>query len=431
MVIWFSFIIPLIGAFIMLRWFRKYLAWWEVVIPIIACLLFTLIFKFTVEIIQTSDTEYNSSIVVKATYYEAYTTWVKKTCSRTIKVGKTTTTVYYDCSYCDENGPEWEIEDANGRVFRISESFYDNLKKRWNSPETFVDLNRDIDYSGTCGSDGDSYEIYWNNDPNTAEQTVKASSYENRIQAAHTSFDFPDVKDLDVKQYKLYEYPEIRGLGFSQNIILGLDSIKWITKKEKYEADRLMQFSSGYWGYKRKAKIWILLYLDLHQTSALMQEAYWDGGNDNDIVICLGLSSVDKEIRWTKVFSWGENKKILVDLREDIMGDRYLDFKKVQYHLQNRMTGFRKKDFKEFSYVTVEPPTWAVIVTFIVSLLLTIGLSYWAIVNDYVTDENDMVKKIDNKLINTKDNLISIIKRAKAYIRETYLKIRNKINKIF
>ena len=431
MVIWLSLIIPLIGAFIMLRWFRPYLAWWEVVIPIIACLAFTLIFKFSVEKIQTSDTEYHSSLIRSARYYEAYTTWVHKTCSRTIKVGKTSTTVYYDCSYCDENGPSWEVENYNGETFDVSEAFYKQLRKRWNSPETFVELNRDIEYHGTCGSDGDMYEINWDLSPITAEQTVSSHSYENRIQAAHTAFDFPEVSEYDVKQYKLYDYPEINGFGFSQDVVLGEDSIKWLSKKEKAWAERLMQFSSGYWGHNKHGKIWILLYQDLPQTSALMQEAYWDGGNDNDIVICIGLSSKSKELQWTKVFSWTPKRKILVDLREDIMNTKYLNFLKIQKILDKRMPKFKRKDFKEFSYITVEPPTWAVVVTFIITILITFGLCYWAIVNEHITDEEDMVKRFDNKLMSGKEKISEVLNSTFSRIKETTVRFTSRIKKLF
>jgi len=429
MIIWIALIIPLIGAFIMLRWFRQYLAWWEVAIPILGCLLFTFIFKFTVEMIQTSDTEYWSSLVQKAEYYEAYTTWVSKTCSRTVKVGKTTTTVYYDCSYCDENGPEWAVVNDLGERFYISKEFYENLRLRWKSNPQFVELDRDINYHGTCGVDGDKYEVYWDKKPHTSEQTVSSRSYENRIQAAHSAFDFPEVTEEDVKSYKLYEYPEING--FSQEALIGEDSIPWLSKQEKLWGEKMIEYSSGYWGPKVHGKIWVLLYKDCPQTSALMQEAYWDGGNDNDLVICIGLSSKTKELQWTKVFSWTPERKILVDLREDIMNTKYLDFTKIREILDNRMSKFKRKNFKEFNYITVEPPRWAVITTFIITILLTIGLCYWAIVNKYVTDETDPVKRIDNNIISGKDRIIQFFNSLGKGIRETWSALISKIKNLF
>jgi hypothetical protein len=429
MIIWLSLLIPLIGAFIMLRWFRSYMAWWEVAIPLVACIIFTLIFKFTVEKIQTTDTEYWSSLVQKAEFYEPYTTWVHKTCSRTIKVGKSTTTVYYDCSYCDENGPEWIVENQIGERFNVSQQFYQELLRRWKANPEFVELNRDIEYHSDCGYDGDMYQITWDGDQHTAEQTVSDHWYENRVQAAHTAFDFPEVSDEDVKAYKLYGYPEING--FSQDVMLGADSIPWLDKNEKAWGDRLMQYCSGHWGTKVHGKVWLLFFKDLPQESALMQEAYWDGGNDNDVVICMGLSSSSREIQWTKVFSWSPNRKIIVDLREDIMNLKTLNFNRLQDVINARMPEFERKDFKEFSYITVDPPTWAIIVTFIITFLLTVGLCYWAIVNQYVTDETDLAKRIDNRVMGGKDRIIEFFNSISIWIRDTWFSIINRIKSLF
>jgi hypothetical protein len=402
--IWISLIFPIIGAFIMLRWFRSHLAWWEIFIPIFASLLFTLIFKFTVEKIQVSDTEYWSSLIKKAEYYEPYTTWIHKTCSRTVKVGKSTTTVYYDCSYCEENGPEYKVHNTIGESFSISNSVYKDLMKRWKSIPKFVELNRDIDYHGSCGEDGDKYEIYWDQDPLTSEHTVTEHSYENRIQAAHTAFDFPEIYEIDKNLYKLFDYPKVKG--FSQVSLLGADSIPWMTEEERNLGKKITEYMSGKWGPIKHGKIWILLFKDSPLTSALMQEAYWDGGNDNELVICIGLSSTSRDLQWVKPFSWTPNRKLLVDLREDIMSLKIYNIKEIQSVIDLNMDSFKRKDFKEFDYITVEPPTWAIITTIIISILLTFGLCYWAIVNDYRTDEDEVIKRMDRKIISYKQKMV-------------------------
>lgn len=383
MIIWTALIVPIIGAFIMLRWFRKHLAWWEVVIPMIACIIFALIFKFGIEQIQITDTEYWSGLVQKAEYYEPYETWVHKTCSRTVKVGKTTTTVYYDCSYCDDYRARYYVSNDIGEKYEISKSKYEELMKRWSSKPQFVDLRRNINYRGLCGKDGDKYEIYWDRRILTSEQTVSSHYYENRIQAAHTAFDFVDVTEDDIREYGLYEYPKISG--YQQKALLGVDSVPWVTQKESKIGSKLMEYSSGYWGPRKHGKIWILLFVDKPQLSAHLQESYWEGGNDNDLVVCIGLSSKNKDLQWVKPFSWTPNRKILVDIREDIMQQKQFSFTGIQSVLDKNMPKYERKDFQEFDYVTVEPPTWAIIVTFILTIGITFGLCYWAITNEYAS----------------------------------------------
>jgi len=45
-----------------------------------------------------------------------------------------------------------------------------------------------------------------------------------------------------------------------------------------------------------------------------------------------------------------------------------------------------RKKFEDFSYLTVEPPMTAVIWTFILTLLVTIGIGAWAVLNNVDND---------------------------------------------
>jgi len=390
--IWIAVIIPILGAFVMLRWYRSHLAWWEIVIPMAVALIFTLIFKFTVEKVQTSDTDYEGDLVTEARYYESWETYVRKTCTRTTRVGKTTITTTYDCSYCDENPARWTVVNSKGEEFSIDDRFYNVLRKRWKSQETFVELGRDINHGGFgCGKDGDMYTISWDGEPLTSEATVEAKDYENRVQAAHTVFDYPDVTDEDTKTYGLVDYPEI--VGYKQNTVLG-DTVKWMRKWERAVGEKLIQHSCGYWGPRKDANIWLVFFVDKPMISASMQEAYWEGGNDNEVTICVGLSSKTREIQWVKPFSWTPNRTILVNLREDIMNTKNFNFKKIKEAIDKNMPSYKKKDFKEFNYLTVEPPTWAIVTTILVTIITTVSLCVWAVKNDYIADENNMWKTV-------------------------------------
>lgn len=387
MSIWLCLLIPIIGAIVLLRFFSKKLTWWEVLVPLLACLSFIAIFKAIVEKVQVTDTEYHGALIVSAKYYEPYTTWVHKTCSYTVSCGKNCTrTVYYDCSYCDDNGPEWEIKNSLGQTWNISQDEYNRLMKKWSAKPQFVELNRNINYHGGCGQDGDAYEIKWNSLPLTAESTTTENSYENRVQAAHTAFDYPNITESDKKQYKLFDYPEVKG--YDQKMVLGLDSIKWVNKRDKWYMNQWATFLNGQLGVKKHARIYFLYFKDMPSVAADMQEAYWDGGNDNEIVVCVGLSSKSRQIQWVKPFTWSPIRRIIPDVREDIMANKTFDASKlsnaVWYNVDRE---FKRKDFSEFSYISVDPPTWAKLVTFFVTLALTIWICYWAVVNDI--DGND------------------------------------------
>ena len=382
MSIWLCLLIPIIGAIVLLKFFSKKLTWWEVLVPLLACLSFIAIFKAIVEKVQVTDTEYHGALIVSAKYYEPYTTWVHKTCSYTVSCGKNCTrTVYYDCSYCDDNGPEWEIKNSLGQTWNITQAEYNRLMKKWSAKPEFVELNRDINYHGGCGQDGDAYEIRWNALPLTSESTTTENSYENRVQAAHTAFDYPSITESDKKQYKLFDYPDVNG--YDQKMVLGLDSIKWVNKRDKWYMNQWATFLNGQLGVKKHARIYFLYFKDMPSVAADMQEAYWDGGNDNEIVVCVGLSSKSRQIQWVKPFTWSPIRRIIPDVREDIMANKTFDASKlsnaVWYNVDRE---FKRKDFSEFSYISVDPPVWAKWVTFFITLALTIWICYWAVVND-------------------------------------------------
>ena len=390
MSIWLCLLIPIIGAVVLLKFFSKKLTWWEVLIPLLACLSFIAIFKAIVEKVQVTDTEYHGALIESARYYEPYTTWVHKTCSYTVSCGKgCTRTVYYDCSYCDENGPEWEIKNALGNTWSISQAQYNYLTKKWSAKPEFVELNRDIDYHGGCGQDGDAYQVNWNRLPLSAESTTTSNSYNNRVQAAHTAFDYPIITDNDKKQFKLFDYPEVDG--YDQPMVLGLDSIKWVNKRDKWYMNQWATFLNGQLGVKKHARIYFLYFKDMPSVAADMQEAYWDGGNDNEIVVCVGLSSKSRQIQWVRPFSWSPIRRIIPDVREGIMANPTFDASKlsnaVWYNVDRE---FKRKDFDEFDYITVDPPTWAKWVTFFITLLLTGWICYWAVVNDIDGDDDPL-----------------------------------------
>ncbi len=382
MSIWLSLLIPLIGAFILLRWYRHTLAWWEVAIPSIVCFFFILIFKFSVEKVQVNDTEYHGALVTEARYYEYWETYVRRICYRTVKAGKSTISVPYDCSYCDKNPPRWVIVNSLGQEFSVSEKYYNYLMKLWNSTPQFVEINRSINHGGWgCGEDGDMYKVTWDKDPLHAKATTTSHWYENRVQAAHSAFDFLDVSEADIKNYKLFAYPEIDG--WKQETVLGLDSLKQIKKGNANFFKQQSDYLNGKLGTKNKVHIFFLFFKDQPQLAASMQEAYWDGGNDNELVICIGMNSKNNRIDWVKPFSWSTNRRIIPEVREEIMGIGFFNPGAICKVVEKSVTDhYKRKDFKEFSYLSVEPPEWAKWVTAIVTALITFFVSRWATINE-------------------------------------------------
>ena len=400
MSIWLALIVPLIAAFVMLKWFKDKMTWWEVILPLAlsACLIG--ISKYTAEKILVSDTEYHGALIVSARYYEPWSTWVTQTCTYTTTCccdskgnNCTTTTHSYDCSYCDNHSPYWEVTNSLGEKWKVSKKYYTYLLNKWHATPEFVELGRSIDYSGGCGKDGDAYEIKWDGLPLSSESTTTEHLYENRIKAAHTSFDFVTVTKEDDAQYSLVDYPEVNS--FMQKNVIGADSIPWLSKNEKNLFYQWGMFLNGYLGPKKHARIYYILFKDQPRLAGKMQEAKWVGGNDNELVVCIGLSSKNRELQWVYPFSWTPRRKILVDMREELMNNKTFDINFIANTTQILVEKeWKRKDFSEFSYVSVEPPLWAKWVIWFLTIAATVGACYWAITNEYITDPNNATKTI-------------------------------------
>jgi hypothetical protein len=389
---WFALIIPIISCIVALVWFRDKFAWWEYIIPTFITVMIILLCKLSVKTSLVADKEYWGSIIVEARYYEYWDSWVDRTCSYTTtscdSKGENcvTTTHYYDCSYCDTNNEHWVAIDDVGNEWYISESYYNFLRNKWKSQPQFKELNRYIDKHGDCGTDGDIYYIRWNGDISSSESAVTKYSYVNRIQASHSSFKLPVISDKEAKKLHLYTYPELYSY-YKQKVILGLDSI--YNKREVEQIETLFQYFNGYYGARNKVKLFICLFYDKPMSIVYKQKAYWSGGNQNEIVVCIGLNK-NKELAWVDGFSWTNQKEILIGCRDDIMELKTFQAVPI-YSIIQKYVGDNivYRDFeKDFSYLKVELPNWALLLIWILTFLFVSGAWIWCFTNEWEQNLN-------------------------------------------
>lgn len=407
MIIWLSMFIPIIGSALAYYIWKHKFVWWELLLTSAACFIFVLVTKFSVEKALLSDTEYQGGIIVEARYYESWETWVSKTCTERYACGtyttgtgsnRTTHTKYctrtYDCSYCDRNSAYWEVYDNLGHHWYISEEEYRRLRAQWSATPEFVELNRSISYRHGCGKDGDMYRIRWNGDILKSESSTRAVSYENHVQVSKSNFDLRDVSAKEAKKYGLFDYPKING--YKQRNILGLDSMTFLAQQYKNGANKMFEYFNGNYGPTRKIRVYVLLFSGKTFDVAMKQRNYWDGGNKNEVVICIDVDKKTGKLNWVYPFTWGENKRISIDLREDIMNLGTLNFTSLYNVVDKSTEGFVYRDFHQFDYLSVDPPTWEVWFVYILTLGITIGILYYGYRNEYEDNPKTEMKDKTN-----------------------------------
>lgn len=320
---------------------------------------------------QIQDTEYWNSYATKAVYYEYWNEYIHKTCSERIRTGTDSkgnaiyTTRFYDCSYVESHSPYWEIKDNMGQVMRISASFYKQLHEQWDN-QVFIDMHRPY-YT----VDGNAYLVSFTGKFEDVFPICKTYTYENRIQCSKSVFNFQKVDSVMQKKYQLFNYPKPEV--FAYNPILGYSDPKASLKLQRFNAQ---------YGATKKIHMLLLVFKDQPIDAAIMQENYWKGGNKNEFILCVGLCS--NRIDWARVISWTdvEDLKIRVARKVKEMGTFNVD-SVIDCMASETSIHFVKKSFKDFNYITVEPTMQATIITFIVTLLVSVGLIVFVVNNEF------------------------------------------------
>lgn len=364
MIIWVAMIIPFATAICLYYWFNHKTVWWEFLIPLIASICLIGISKKMIEVGQTRDIEYWGGWVVRAEYYEEWDEEVEYIETQTDSDGNVTYVTKTEIEY---HSPEWLIKDSNGITIWINQPTFENLCEKFGN-RRFIDLHRSY-YS----EDGDLWVTTWKNTDNTLTPVTTSHLYENKVAVSDSVFNFPEV---DPKTYNLYDYPRIYDFFKCKSILgPGDQTLALAEKKLSYWNAKL--------GAKRQVRIMILIFKNKPIQAGIDQQSYWKGGNKNEFVICVGTDNSNK-ITWCYPFSWTEEEILKTNVKQCINDMETLNLENIVDTVAPQIDKhWVRKEFADFDYLTIEPPTWAIFLTFFFTLSVNIGLSCWIIANEH------------------------------------------------
>ena len=375
-----GFIVAFLNVFLMYNLFKSKVAWFEVIPPVISSIFIGVIMKLIVSFSMTTDYEYHGGYAVRIENQKAWTEWyevdVDDYC--TDSNGKR-----YVCGSHKETRytyhPEtWMLKDSNGYPVYIDSSNYYQIKNYWKLNET-IDPGHSDDYHHYSG-DGRLFYCVWNSDMNTIVPVTTEWRYTNKIQAADQSlFHFREVSKADIDFFQLYDLPKIYSF-YKMNYISG-------TAPDAYLANKELEIQNALLGRSKQVQMRILLFQNKTVDAALMQEAYWQGGNKNEFNLCIGIDG-NNNVQWAKVFSWSEEELLKIKVRDYVQQMGKLDLvKTVDFMAKSVQSDFVRKQFKDFDYLELKIPFWAHVTTFILILIVTLMFDYYAITNDVNHDD--------------------------------------------
>jgi len=287
----------------------------------------------------------------------------------------------YDVDYHPEH---WEAITTLSD-YGISKTRYNELVAQFGTGKQFVDMNRHYH-----SIDGDMYSTKWDNKDETLEPVAESESYENRPKASHSIFHFQELDSMEIKQYKPFDYPPVVRQ-FHQEVLLGYN--------DNSAAQRLQVLNSRM-GASKQVRVYLLVFTDQPREAGLVQERYWQGGNMNEIVVCVGIDH-DKNIMWGHTFSWTEKTEVKVKIKHRIEDEQKLDLNQIIDMIDDEVKfEWKRKDFHDFDYLNIEPTITQIIIIYVLTLIINVGLAYWVVNNDIDDDEelNEAFKQAVKKI---------------------------------
>ncbi len=384
MIIWSALLIPVVTAVVLFYRYRHRTKWWEFTIPFAVSVALIFLSKMGTEATQTRDVEFWGGAAKTARYDEpwdeevpctheiacSHPKYCKDTNGRQYQCGTQHSNDGYQHSYdVDHHPARWSVIDTNHIEVPIGEGRFAELAARFGGTR-FVDMQRDYH-----SIDGDRYEADWDGSEDTLEPVTTRHSYENRVAVSSSVFAYPELANPS----GLHAYPKIRG-HYRMPAILGDGG-----GESRDRAERVLQLANARLNFmprQLQIRIFVLLFgPGTDVSTGLDQETLWKGGNKNELVVTMGLGP-DGAPEWCHVFSWTKVESLKIDVREAAFESANLaDFAERTVELAE--TSWRRREFAEFDYLTVEPPLWAVLTTLAGTAVVNVLLSWWIVVNQH------------------------------------------------
>jgi hypothetical protein len=393
MLIYGALIIPILISVYLLAFHRRKVTILEFLGMFVVALLCIVISKAVSEGVQVHDIEYWGHLGIGIVNDEPYS--YESTCTREICSGsgknRSCTTEFYTCiqdvgRHCYLVYPTRNEGGSGDKIiyetYPISYSKYKALDSRWKHNNHSYKHVHDDYYNRP--NHGGQHKVYWDKKWETSEPMVEEHSYENKVQASDSVFNFPEVSKDDITRYGLYIYPDLSS---------AYESVTIMDMYKNWTADKYFRYINSELGPKKKLRIWVLIFKNQPQAAGQMQEALWKGGNKNEFIFCIGTDS-DYNITWSQIISWTEVQELKIEARNfvstqmKVISEESL-MKLGSWSIENLDNGFVKKNWDDFNYLTVQPSTTAVIISYIITLVVCLGFAIF-IVKNSLTEDNPL-----------------------------------------
>ena len=323
----------------------------------------------------TSYEEFLGSRVSSIHYEAPWTEVVVRYETRTDGKGRTQTVRRVSYIYHPE---KYYFYTTIGSMFGMSSAFFYQIRDLWNvptHPDSWVGPHI---RGGVCTgyhynfTDLDPLRFadidYW-------VPITESHRYKNKIRCSNSIFKFEKISKERAEEAGLIGYPVITG--YDAPAILSKDF-----DVPDYADAMFRRFNAGV-APESQMRLYILLF-DYRKGIAVseLQRAYWQGGNKNEFVVCIGIDSEGK-VHWARAFSWADEQQVEVELAQWLMKQDTLDWADLYHWLENNVGRWKRKEFKDFDYIHVSLPLSHFLWILLLSMLEN-ALLLWLFLKDFI-----------------------------------------------
>lgn len=308
---------------------------------------------------QTTASEYLGSIVTAVYFEDSWVELIERHETRTDSRGREYTVKRIDHHYHPE---QYYFDTSIGSRYGTNAGFYNYVRDLWQL------RRRDDCWSGSHIRGGSRYGCHYTmedftiaeaDDPRHWVPLTEESTYVNKIRRSNSIFKFERIGRIEAIQEGLFDYPKVDG--FDAPCIL---SHGFPVEQEVH--DMFDKFNARY-----AAAVEMRLYILLFPASAGVgiaerQRAYWQGGNKNEMTVCIGLTD-GMRVEWARAFSWADDQSVEVETAQWLMDNPQLDWRMFHNWLQRHIRSWRRKEFSDFDYIQVSLPLWQCLAVYAMS----------------------------------------------------------------
>lgn len=313
------------------------------------------------------DIEFLSGYVVTAKHFRPWTE--RQVYYVTVSDGKGKTRQEQRVRFV-HHPDEWAWELNTGHTSSISESMFDELVYRWGGETHYFPTHHP-----NCVSGGGGDAIDWDQVTSHIETETYENRYTNPLDHSNSIFRYKEISAEEARELGLYDYPKVRNM--KQRPIVGLNIAT--------DADqRAFQLLNAMNGSRHQVHFFVLLF-DAAKglTIGEDQRAYWHGGNKNEFTICLGIEQKaetgENILKWCNAFSWMDEPvmELAIEGWAREQQDKPLDLQAFCQWLQEHLDLWKRKEWKDFAYLSNPMRPWQLCTLFGVSAATAAGIVYY------------------------------------------------------